>query len=201
MPGPTDRAVIVGKTGSGKTTFAETVCAVRPFVVVLDSKGTINWRGYTVVKTLHHAMKLRTTDYPRIIYRPGPRELMDAGLVDKFFEWCYLRGHCAVYVDEVLSIATATTYPFWMAAILTRGRELGTVLYASTQRPYRCPRIIFSEAEHAYCFRLSLAQDRQRIEDDCSIPTEYQDQLSKYQFLYARQDDEPRGPFRLDLAS
>lgn len=201
LPGETDRAVIVGKTGSGKTVLAQALCDAQPYVVVLDTKGTIRWPGYTLVRSLAAAMKLRSDRAPKIIYRPDVHALRDMDDIERFFQWCYMRGNCCVYVDEVLSIATASTYPFWFAGILTRGRELGTQMYCSTQRPFRCPRLVFSESENAYVFPLPLAQDRQRVEEDCGIAVEDQDALAKYQFLYARQDDEPRGPFRLQIPS
>jgi uncharacterized protein YcaQ len=56
-----------------------------------------------------------------------------------------------------------------------------------------------SEAEHVYCFKLRLVQDRQRIEHLTGIPMERVAALNKRQFLYAPQDGEIVGPLSLEL--
>jgi len=197
MPGPTDRAAFVGQTGSGKTTLAEHVCALRPYVVVLDPKGRIDWRGYEVHTRLE---RLTTSTMPRLIYKPVYDELQDADTMDLFFQWMFRRGNTALYVDEIYAIARGDVYPFHLGACLTRGREVGVVVYSATQRPARVPQIIFSESEHVYCFKLKLPQDRERMSDITGLDPDSIGALPKHQFYYAPQDGEPAGPLTLRLS-
>lgn len=195
MPGPTDRAAFVGKTGSGKTTLAEHVCALRPYVVVLDPKGMINWDTYE----LHHKLEtLVQSTEPRLIYRPVYEELQSPDVMDAFFEWVYRRRNTALYVDEIYAVARGDQYPFHLGACITRGREVGVVVYSATQRPARVPQIILSESEHLYVFRLRLPQDRERIADITGLPPERLF-LPIFRFYYSPQDGEPIGPLKLKL--
>jgi hypothetical protein len=198
MPGPTDRAAFVGQTGSGKTTLAEYVCSQRPYVVVLDPKGRIAWQGYEIHTRLE---KLKESKAPRLIYKPVYEELQDPDVMDLFFQWTFRRGNTALYVDEIYAIARGDVYPFHLGACLTRGREVGVVVYSATQRPARVPQIVFSESEHVYCFKLKLPQDRDRMEEITGLDASSIATLPKHHFYYAPQDGEPAGPLTLRLAA
>jgi len=50
-----------------------------------------------------------------------------------------------------------------LQAIYTRGRARGIGVWACTQRPRWVPLYTISESEHVFCFRLHLAEDRQRL--------------------------------------
>ena len=195
VPELTDRAALSGQTGSGKTYLARALCASRPYVVCLDAKGTLDWDGYTLTRSFK---KLVSAKEDRLIYRPAYAEYQDRAHIEMFLEWCYRRGNTTVYIDEVFSIASASDYPEWFGAILTRGREMGVTLIGATQRPAGCPRILFSESEHCYIFFHKLLQDRQRLRDDVGVDPDAVSALPKQHFLYARQDGRSvRGPMKL----
>lgn len=198
MPGATDRAAFVGQTGSGKTTLAEYVCSTRPYVVALDPKGMLFWDGYAVHTRLEQLVACRE---PRLVYRPVYDELQDPDVMDLFFQWVFRRRNTALYVDEIYAVARGDVYPFHLGACLTRGREVGVVVYSATQRPARVPQIIFSESEHVYCFKLKLPQDRDRMEEITGLDASRIATLPKHQFYYAPQDGEPAGPLTLRLAA
>lgn len=199
MPGPTDRAICIGQTGSGKTTLAQFLCATREFVVALDPKGLLKWPGYTRVTTLERAVALKAKEHPRIIYAPTYAELQDAETIDQFFQWIYQRRNCTVYVDETAAITDATNFPFHFGACYMRGRERNIEVFASTQRPARVPLIVFSEAEHVYCFRLNMPGDRERVEQMTGIPAEVIRELPKREFIYAPQEGDYSPPMKLEL--
>jgi ABC-type oligopeptide transport system ATPase subunit len=198
LPGDTDRAAFVGQTGSGKTTLARHVLERRHYVVVYDPKGMIRWPGWQVLKRLKDACNSPSA---RMIYQPSYEELANADAVDAFFAWIYRREHTTVYVDEVYAIARGDVYPYHYGACLTRGREKDIAVYTATQRPARVPQIMFSEAEHVYCFRLKMPQDRQRVEEMTGIDRRLVGDLPKQQFYYAPQDGDVSGPYRLDLST
>lgn len=194
-----DRVFIAGQTGSGKTTLARALLKARQFVVVLDTKGTIKWRDYTLFKSYSKLVNADPLEHPRIVYRPPFEDTQNEGLIDAFFKWVYRRGNTIVYVDELSSISRGDNYPYHYGACLSRGRELGVDVWSGTQRPTRIPQISMSEAEHVYCGRLRMPQDRKRVEDLTAIPSERIAGLSKRQFLYAPQDGEILGPLTLLL--
>ena len=196
LPTPTDRAVFVGQTGSGKTTLAEYVCRARPYVVALDPKGLLRWRGYRVHTTL---ASLTADPAPRLIYRPVYEELQDLDAVDRFFEWIYRRQQTTVYVDELYAIAKGDTFPYHFGACLTRGRELGIEVFTATQRPSRIPGVVLSESEHLYVFALKLPRDREKVSELTGLDADQLGTLRKRAFYYVRQDAGPVGPLSLQL--
>lgn len=195
-PGPSDRAMFIGITGSGKTTVAEYLLRWRTYRVVLDVKGTITWAGYERHESLDTLMR---SDGPRLLYRPAFEELENEEVLDSFFRWVYLRKNCTCYVDEIQGVASATRYPLYLAACLQRGRERGVSLWASTQRPAKIPLIFLTESEHCFTFRLKLPEDRDRMEEVTGVAAETVAQLPKHFFLYTPLDGKPVGPLTLDL--
>ena len=202
-PRPSDRAIFVGQTGSGKTTLAQHMCMTRPYVVALDPKGMLKWKGYqryTTLDGMRAAVDKEPAKIPRVIYAPNYAELQDEYAIDAFFEWIYLRKNCLVYIDELYAITRNDVYPYHMGACYTRGRERMIETWGATQRPACVPQIVFSESEHVYCFRLRMPQDRDRVEDMTGIAAESIAALPKRRFIYAPQEGEISGPMELDLS-
>jgi energy-coupling factor transporter ATP-binding protein EcfA2 len=157
-----DRVFIAGKTGSGKTFLARHLTRKLPRLVVLDGKGSLSdwnlipWDGNTRRALIAgEPVRSRVT---------APLK----GDVKEFWETvlglCYFAGDLTIYIDEVYAITPPNTNPgpnLW--ACYTRGREFGVGVWSSTQRPVWIPLISMSEAEHYFCFRLNLGEDRKRL--------------------------------------
>lgn len=105
---PTGRGVLVGMTGSGKTTLARTLLQPFQYVAIYDAKGTIYWPGYERVTTLREVTRAKSY---RICYSPMHSELRDESYIDGFFEWCYQRQNTFVYVDEVYAVTDRLEIP------------------------------------------------------------------------------------------
>lgn len=194
VPRKGDRAVIIGWTGSGKTTLAEILVLKKPFVVVYDPKGLIAWKGFKRVTRLLEAKSLNPIAYPRIIYAPCHEEDGDQLTIDSFFEWIYYRKNTCVYIDEVYSVSSRGQIPHFYRAILTRGREMGICTISSTQRPMEIPQFVLSESEHYYVFRMRLPQDKDKVKKIIGLDNERIEALEKYQFFYADAEGSIVGP-------
>lgn len=186
----------MGQTGSGKTTLARYMLAFRRWKVIVDYKGRIDWKEYTLCKTLS---KLVRCNKPALLYQPDFTEAQDEDTQNRFWEFVYRRGNTTAYADEITTFAQGDVFPFHFGNCLVRGRELGVEVWSATQRPMRIPQIVLSESEHQYVFSLKLPQDRKRIEESSGIPSDEIAQLDKRQFYYARQDGKPSGPYTLKL--
>lgn len=195
-PSIADRAVMVGMTGSGKTTLAYQLLRVRPYVVVFDAKGLIHWPGFFRYTEFN---QLTQSKFPRLIYAPNHKEITDTAIHEKFFSWIYHRENTTVYVDEVYAITNKNELPHYYHAILTRGRELNISTFSSTQRPKMIPQVILSESEHYYIFRLLLPQDRQKMREILPISEVQQMRLKKHCFMYGNAEGTIVGPLKLAL--
>src|SRR5574337_1208442 len=190
IPRRTDRALFVGQTGSGKTTLARNLLRARRYVVVLDSKGTLDWTPeYRIVRTLRELFDLDVERDARIIMRPSYADMMDGEFLEEFFDYIYRRRNTTVYVDELAAVSTATIFPDALGACIMRGREHGIEVWAGCQRPSRVPLIALSESENVYAFRLKMPDDRKRIQEVCGIDDDEIAALRKRFFLFASQAD------------
>ena len=178
VPSYNERAFIAGRTGSGKTTLTEFILRHYQYVVVFDTKGLIRWQGFE--KHTEIATLVRSS-HSHLVYSPRWEEFKDKATVEGFFEWVYRRGNTYLYVDEGMSILDIHRMPEFYEAIYFRGRELGTGVITSSQRPTELPQVILSEAEHFYIFQLQLPQDLNKIE---GILGKYLPEVRTHEFVY-----------------
>lgn len=200
LPQFNERAILVGRTGSGKTTLAEQICRHFPYVVVYDAKRRIAWDGFARYETFA-ALTAAPDFHTHMIYSPIIQERLDvrgdfAPTVDQFFWWVFARENTFLYVDEVKLITHGDFAPMGYRACITSGRELNIAVMSATQRPRRIPQEILSETEHVYAFALQLDQDRDRMVEVTGYPFPT---LAEHDFGYLRVGG-GRGFERLRLA-
>jgi len=187
----TGRGVLVGMTGSGKTTLARLLLEPYRFVAVIDPKGLLDWSGYERTTTLKQTLKSKAE---KIIYAPEAIELRNLEYIDAFFAWVYHRRNTFLYVDEVYAVSYRNEIPPHYHSILTRGRERGNGLLSATQRPMLIPTVIMSEAENWYIFRLNMEGDRKKIEQAIGLPQEEIQALPKRVFRFVKADEDMQSP-------
>lgn len=190
--------VLLGQTGTGKTTLGEVLCRSRPYVAVLDIKDELQFSGYFRSSDFEEITKLDPVKYPRIIYVPTADDLLNSEAVDKFFRWTYDRENTLVYCDEVYG---ATEYGLTIGhnRVLTRGRSRNVASINGSQRPHLIPRNILTEAKNWYVFFLGDLLDRVAVENFSGIPRDKIASLKPREFLFFRQGEPVRGPFQLKI--
>jgi len=185
---PNERVAVLGMTGSGKTFLAQQYARGYKNVMVLDTKGTFKWDKVPVIRTLNELMK---QGEGKFIYRPIDSE-MNEDFYDAFFEFCYKRRHTVVMVDELAQVmpSASNILPNWQN-IMQRGRELNVGIINCTQRPRGVPKMMMSESEHTFCFRLKLEDDRKHVAE--FMGREVVDyKLKKREFFYMNESyDKP----------
>lgn len=187
----TGRGVLVGMTGSGKTTLARLLLEPFRYVAVIDPKGLLDWKGYERTTKLRETLRSKAD---KIIYAPEADELRNESYIDAFFAWVYHRKNTFLYIDEVYAVSYRNEIPPHYHSILTRGRERGNGLLSATQRPMLIPNVIMSESENWYVFRLNMEGDRKKIEQAIGLPQEEIQALPKRVFRYVKADEDMQTP-------
>lgn len=161
-----DRVLIVGQTGSGKTVLAEKLLANSNRLVVIDSKGNLNQR-FNLVEYNRKAIKALVNNLPIRIQVKQP--VMDLDELPRYYETIFAdlmdAGNLTVYLDETNRVTGYSPRVLaQFGAMYTQGREVNQVgVVAAVQRPSNLPLVVVSEAQHYYCFRLTMDADRKRM--------------------------------------
>jgi energy-coupling factor transporter ATP-binding protein EcfA2 len=160
--GPTDRFLLVGQNGSGKSTVARALTAGYRSQVVIDAK---HEESLSRSVTIYDAETFRQW-FPqrarRIVFRPDPD---DAGALDVGAVMLrVLRyGHTALVVhDAALYASAGWILPAYRRAQLI-GRSIEVPVWSLVQRPTGVHNVLLSEATHVFLFRLALESDRTKI--------------------------------------
>lgn len=158
------RAMVLGKTGSGKTVGGAWLLSRSPGRwVVLNSKydslltklgPSVDWKTDQILKGLKNNRV--------IIAHPETYESDD--LDDVLFDLCETRQPVSVFVDELLYLhkGNGRAGP-GLLGLLTRGRSRGQSFIGCTQRPAFVSNFCYSESEYFAAYNLQMPKDWQKV--------------------------------------
>ena len=161
LPNDSERAAIVGRTGSGKTIAALWQLSLRswpvmPWVIV-DFKVDEN------VARIPRAKKISIASPPPqkpgiYIVQPMPHQTEE---VEDFLWRIWDAGNTGVYFDEGHMLNNSEAF----RALLTQGRSKRIPLIVLTQRPSWVSRFVWSESDFIQLFALSNARDQKTMKE------------------------------------
>ena len=170
---PNDRIAIVGKTGSGKTSFAITLAGTyarvlpKPWEVWWldkkgDSKDVESLRKWGFRNALD-SKDLATSKIPHAQYWPiRSRKGMPgiAAQAQSIIRLGYEKRHVVIVVDEYTQVVPSRINPGnALLDVFTRGRGLNVGLIGLTQEPVYVPRLLLSQASHQALFSVTYQHD------------------------------------------
>lgn len=159
LPGPDDRVVILGSTGSGKTTGGVWMLAYsdwkfRPWVVFnFKNDALLNQLPATVLPIT----KNPPTEPGLYIVNVLPNE---EELVSQFFYKCWLQENIGIYIDEGTMVGYRDK---WFRACLTQGRSKYIQMIILSQRPVSLDKYVFTEATFFAVYNLNWIEDRKTV--------------------------------------
>lgn len=185
--GRNDRAILIGRTGCGKTALARYLIEDKnkPYSVVYDPKASEAISNWTKTQKQYTTFaKLEYAEENRLIYTPTPFEEQNAEIQDAFFSWVYWRYHTRLYIDEAYALIGGTRPSRHLLACLSRGRERGISTITAVQRPRNFPIVLMSEAEHSFIFALRTPEDQDRVREYTTLSIDAQMDLKEHEFYY-----------------
>lgn len=178
LPNDTQRHLIIGRTGSGKTQLGIYTLSLRsidkmPWVICnfKDDELINAIPGVTELDGLKLPKKMKPGIY---VCRP---DVDDWEGMEALMKEMWTRTHMGIYIDECLAISVPKHPAF--RRILTQGRSRRVPVIACTQRPVDIDRYAFSESEFISVMALSDDREAEKIWDmtgimlDMSILPEY----------------------------
>lgn len=169
------RGILIGRTGSGKTTGAIFQLQNTPIdnVIVFDTKGEPAFNKLArenesiefYDSNESFAKELKQKRLPNyMVVRPDELEMADSTLMDAQLLEIYSRSKsCLVYIDEAYQWHVRGQAGAGLIGLLTRGRSKGITTLMSTQRPAWISRFCFTEAERYYIYKLTSLDDRKTV--------------------------------------
>lgn len=101
---------------------------------------------------------------------------------------CYKKGDRIVFADEVVGLSKELGLEEELTAIWSRGGSMGCGLWASSQRPYHAPVIMYSSSAHLLIFRDDDKRSTDRYDEIGGIDGDYVKNavrgLRRHEFLY-----------------
>lgn len=158
FPSYHNRVLILGRTGSGKTTLGAWLLSQAPFdkqpYIIVDYKRD---------ELLNSVMWIKEISLNEIPTKPGlyivhPRPDQEAE-VEAWLWKIWERKKIGLYFDEAYALPDKGA----VRAILTQGRSLRIPVIALSQRPAWLSRFFFSEADFYAVFHLNDTEDRKAI--------------------------------------
>lgn len=178
-PGDTDRFVIVGATGSGKTqagvyNLSRRNYTTKPWVIY-------DFKYDELINHIDGAQHISLTEplpnKPGIyIVHPSPG---DESGVDEHMKAIWAQENIGVYIDEGYMIPERSN---GFRMLLTQGRSKRIPMIILSQRPVYMDRFVFSEANFFQIFRLQHADDIKNAQK--SVPYDLSERLPQYYSYY-----------------
>lgn len=180
LPTKTERVLILGSTGSGKTTMGVWLLSLAnfntmPYVIV-------DYKRDGLLNSIDGRREIGLNEIPKKpgLYHLKPNPVVDDDKIEEWLFGVWKKRNIGLYIDEALRIPTRKTGAF--EAILTQGRSLHIPVISLTQRPVDLTRYAFSEANHVIAFRLTDKRDRKSVSEYVPIDPDYK--LNEYHSIW-----------------
>lgn len=187
LPNNTQRTVLVGRTGTGKTVAGlwhlSNYNLDRPWVL-------INFKNDEHIDSIEKAQHIDFDYIPNkkddglFVIHPIPMDaegtIKEKSPLEIYLWKLWERENVGIFCDEALIVGSNNAFD----ACLTQGRSKHIPMIICTQRPVWITRFAFSEADFVQAFHLNDESDRERVEQFTPLDVEDFDLLGKHESFY-----------------
>lgn len=163
LPGISERAVVFGRNGSGKTRMliwllSHASIETIPWVIV-------DYKKDKELVSLPRVKKIKVGELPRHpgVYIMQPSLRTDIDTMDEYFHRVLEQGNVGIFTDEGKSVPQQEPRYTAFAALLAQGRSKRTPVLFATQRPAWINKSLLSEGDYYALFHLQNADDKERV--------------------------------------
>lgn len=154
--------MLIGHSGSGKSTMLRALTAGYRHQVVIDAKHEETLGRSLTVYTPGDFARTFPQRARRVVFRPDP-EGKGGDDVDEVMRRVLHYGRTAIVVhDGALYASSGTIVPAYRRAQLI-GRTIQVPVWTGLQRPVDVHNVLLSEANHVFLFALALESDRAKV--------------------------------------
>lgn len=161
LPGRSDRLVVIGRTGSGKTQAAAHWLSAKDFK--REAWVMVNTKGDELLNEIAEFDQVKSIGLHENPGKTGLHmitPLPDDARLESFLWRLWKRGNCGLYVDEGYMVGRFNRA---FNALLTQGRSLKVPMIVLAQRPSWLSQFVFSEADFFQVFHLNSEDDRKTV--------------------------------------
>ncbi len=192
---PHERIMILGRTGTGKSVFADTLMTFlgkRTFIVLFDPEGVYTHYPILDIKTLYTQKKgvFRITE---IIYNDnkllGKDYTIDdpQTIVEFLAHNLYKRGNCILAIEELGSVLPKSNTKLidlshHVGVLITRGRKQDVGFIGIAQRTQHIHTEFLSQATHIISYEVSSKHDLDAMK--AYIDKDKYENLKRFEFFH-----------------
>jgi hypothetical protein len=163
LPDDTQRHVIVGRTGSGKTQAGIWALSERPSLTAMPWI-VYDFKAEKIINRIPYAQHIDLQTIPQepglYITHPHP-DAIEA--VSNQMQGIWQQENIGVFIDEGYMVCNPMSPNPWFRSLLTQGRSKNIPVIILSQRPVWLDRFVFSEADFFQVFTLNDRRDRATI--------------------------------------
>jgi hypothetical protein len=162
LPNSSERAVVIGRTGTGKTVFMKWLLSMSAIEelpwIVIDHKNDKS------LDQIPHIQQIKLGELPK---SPGlyivKARVQDDDAIDAYLHRILARGRTGIFTDEGASLPQREPRYMGLKAIFAQGRSKRTPILFGTQRPVRINKSVASEGDFFAVSHLSTKGDRDYV--------------------------------------
>lgn len=187
LPNQTNRTVIIGRTGTGKTVAGlwhlTNYNLEKPWVL-------FNFKGDEHIESIQKAQDIDLSYIPKkkdrglFVLSPSPYDLegtiKERSRVDQYLLKLWERENVGIFIDETYVLGDSKA----LVMCLTQGRSKRIPMILNTQRPVWITRFAFSEASFIQVFDLNDSRDIQTVESFVPLRWDEETPLKEHQSWY-----------------
>lgn len=187
LPNNTNRTVVVGRTGTGKT-----VCGLwhlsnynldKPWVI-FNLKGDEHIEAIEKASFVDIGYVPSKKDRGLFVVTPDPWDLegsaKEKSRVDQLLIKLWQRGDVGIFVDEMVPLGNSKA----ITLCCTQGRAKHIPMIMCSQRPVGINRYAFSEATYVQVFDLNIQDDIDTVESYVPLDWDDEKELGPHQSWY-----------------